>query len=271
MSDERPEAGIEVPEPTAAPLYFALGLSLLLAGLVTHPLVSIVGAVAAVLGAVGWWRQVLPHEKEKVVPFQTESERARPITPRPGAVDHLTAGEDRHRMRLPVETRPLSAGIPGAAAGAVAMAVVACSYGLFVEGSMWLPINLLAGVVLPAIDQAPPEQLRAFDGLAFGLACLAHVMLSLGVGLVYTATLPMLPRRPLLWGGLVAPLLWTGLAWSIMGLVNPALEQSVSWPWFIASQVAFGVAAGWAILRVSPIATAQARSLAERAGIEAGG
>lgn len=268
---EREPAGIHVPRPTAAPLYFALGVSLLLAGLVTHELVSAVGAVAAVLGAVGWWREVLPHEREQLVPLQSEDRRARRIEPRVGAVDHLTAGEAGHRMRLPVEVRPLSSGLPGAAAGAVAMAVVACAYGLVAEGSVWYPINLLAGIVLPAVDVATPEELRSFHGAAFAAACVAHALLSIGVGLVYAATLPMLPSRPLLWGGVVAPLLWTAVAWSLMGLVNPALEARVSWPWFVASQVAFGVAAGLAILRVQPVATMQSRSLAERAGIEAGG
>ncbi len=270
MTEPHDDRGIELPSPTASPLYFALGLSLLLAGLVTHELVSMVGAAFFVLGAVGWWRQVLPQESEQWVPLQSEAERARPVSPRRAAVDHLTAGEDRHRMRLPVEVRPISAGLPGAAAGAVAMAVVACTYGLVVEGSLWLPINLLAGIVLPSVDQASPEQLRSFHGLAFGLACGAHVLLSVSVGLVYATTLPMLPSRPLLWGGIAAPLLWTGVAWSVMGLVNPALEQYVSWPWFVASQIAFGLAAGWAILRVAPVATSQSLSLAERAGIEAG-
>lgn len=270
MSQERRDDDIELPSPTASPLYFALGLSLMLAGLVTHELVSFVGAAFFVFGAVGWWRQVLPHENEIRVRLQSESERARPIEPRPGAVDHLTAGEEQHRMRLPVEVRPLSAGLPGGAAGAVAMAVVACGYGLVAEGSIWFPINLLAGIVLPSVGQATAEQLNSFHGLAFGLACLAHGLLSLSVGLVYAATLPMIPSRPLLWGGLVAPLLWTGVAWSAMGLVNPALEQYVSWPWFIASQIAFGLAAGAAILRIAPVATSQARSLVERAGIETG-
>ena len=38
--------GIEVPAPTSFPLYFALGLTLLCAGLVTHALVSWVGGLA---------------------------------------------------------------------------------------------------------------------------------------------------------------------------------------------------------------------------------
>ncbi len=263
--------GVELPAPTIWPIYFALGITLLFAGIVTHELVSWVGLAASLAGAVGWWRQVLPHDQEELAPFQPESERAPRIEPRPAAVEHLIAGEGRHRLRLPVEVRPISSGLRGGAAGAVAMAVVACTYGLIAQGSVWFPINLLAGMVLPAVVQADLEQLSAFHGIAFALAVLMHATLSLMVGLVYAAILPMLPDRPQLWGGIVAPLAWSTVAWSSIWIVNPALEQHINWGWFIASQIAFGLAAGWAIARVQPIQVYQSMSLAERAGLEAAG
>jgi len=262
---------IELPAPTSHPLYFALGLSLVFAGIVTHELVSVVGALAALAGAVGWWREVLPREHEIAVPLQAEGERAREIVPRPSAVEHLAAGRDQHRLRLPIEVRPLSSGVRGGAAGAVAMAVVACAYGLIAHGSPWLPINLLAGVALPGVENATLEQLRGFDATALVLATLTHALVSLLMGLVYAALLPMLPGRPLVWGGIVAPIAWTGLAWSSIGILDPALGQHVSWPWFIASQIAFGLAAGAVISRVEPIRTFQSASFAARAGLEAAG
>ncbi len=260
--------GIELPAPTSAPLYFALGLALLFAGLVTHPLVSAVGLAAAIGGAIGWWREVLPRAHEVLVPFQSEAERARPVAPRRDAVARLVEGRDRHRLRLPEEVRPYSAGLRGGAAGAAAMALVACTYGVVAHGSPWLPINLLAGMALPSLERVPLETLLGFDGPAFALACLIHTSMSLLVGLVYAAVLPMLPGRPLLWGGIVAPLAWTAVAWPILGIVNPPLEQHVSWPWFVASQLAFGLAAGYAIARIEPIRTLQSQSLMVRAGIE---
>jgi hypothetical protein len=263
--------GIELPAPTSAPLYFALGLALLFAGLVTHPLVSAVGLASAIGGAIAWWREVLPRAREVLVPFQGDAERARPIAARRDAVARLVAGRDRHRLRLPEEVRPYSAGLRAGAAGAVAMAVVACAYGVVAHGSPWLPINLLAGMALPSLDQAQAGELRAFHATAFALACVVHAGLSLLVGLVYAAILPMLPGRPLLWGGIVAPLAWTAVAWSTLGIVNPALEQHVSWPWFIASQIAFGLAAGFAIARIEPIRTLQSQPLMVRAGIEGAG
>ena len=43
------------------------------------------------------------------------------------------------------------------------------------------------------------------------------------VGLLYGAMLPMWPKRPILLGGIVAPVLWTGLLHCAMGIVNPFL------------------------------------------------
>jgi hypothetical protein len=260
-----------MPAPTSAPLYFALGLALLFAGLVTHFLISIVGLVAALAGAIGWWREVLPHEHEERLPLQSEAERARPVESRPHAVEHLVVGEGQHRVRLPVEVRPLSAGIQGGLAGAVAMAAVACTYGVVAHGSPWLPINLLAGAVLSGVEQQSFEQLLSFDGTSFAVATAMHLILSPLVGLLYAALLPMLPGRPLLWGGVVAPVAWTALAWPAIGILAPALAVHVSWPWFVASQIAFGLAAGVVIARVEPIATLQSQPFLERAGIESPG
>jgi hypothetical protein len=64
--------------------------------------------------------------------------------------------------------------------------------------------------------------------------------------------LPAVPR-PLAWGGLVLPLLWTGTSYGLMGVVNPALQGKVSWPWFVVSQFVFGVAAAVVVLRSETI------------------
>ncbi|HEY2158164.1 MAG TPA: hypothetical protein VGH33_21220, partial [Isosphaeraceae bacterium] len=52
------------------------------------------------------------------------------------------------------------------------------------------------------------------------------------------------------WGGLLMPMLWTAVSFGLMGLVNPLLAKGVDWPWFIASQFLFGVAAAAVISRV---------------------
>src|SRR5580693_2498245 len=63
---------LEVPAPTAWPFVLAVGFTLLFAGLVTNPSVSILGAVLAIAGSVGWFREVFPHGHEKVVPVIPE-------------------------------------------------------------------------------------------------------------------------------------------------------------------------------------------------------
>lgn len=262
---------IALPTPTAWPMLFALGLSLLFAGLVTNAIVSCVGAVLFFCGAVGWWFDVLPHEKHERVPLQADVDRPPPIEPQTAAVEHLHVGEDQHRLRLPVEMQPYSAGLRGGAAGAVAMAVVAMVYGLIAEGSIWYPINLLASAVLPSLNLANTEQLRSFDATAIGVATLMHGGLSLLVGLVYAALLPTLPGRTWLWGGIVAPLAWSGVAWVSLSVVAPALNENIHWGWFVSSQAAFGLVAGWVILHEQPVATLQRLPLAAKAGIEAAG
>src|SRR3984957_6082440 len=63
---------IEVPAPTSWPIVLAFGIALLFAGLVTSEAVSVLGAVVAVAGAVGWFRDVLPHEQHESAPVMTQ-------------------------------------------------------------------------------------------------------------------------------------------------------------------------------------------------------
>src|ERR1700684_1904387 len=68
QSRERAPDRIEMPAPTAWPVALAFGLTLLFAGLVTSQAVSILGAIIAIVGVVGWFRDVLPHEAHELVP-----------------------------------------------------------------------------------------------------------------------------------------------------------------------------------------------------------
>src|SRR5215467_1721670 len=64
---------IQVPASTGWPLVAAFGFTLVFAGLLTHVMVSILGAVAFAMGLVGWFQQVLPHEvHDAVVPEPEE-------------------------------------------------------------------------------------------------------------------------------------------------------------------------------------------------------
>lgn len=248
---------LELPASTASPMVLALGITLICSGLVTTAVVSVIGFLLAVAGGVGWWRQVLPVEQLEQIPFRPLSERAKPILPSGVGVERATIGEGGHRARIPVEVQPLSAGIKGGIVGGAAMAVVALLYGLIFERSIWYPINLLSAAAMPSMAQADTATLRAFSGAALIIGIVAHGTISVFAGLLYAVILPMLPGRHMLWGGLVAPLLWTGFLWGLLGVINPALNARVDWTWFIASQIAFGLATGFVVSRAQPVPTMQ--------------
>jgi hypothetical protein len=149
------------------------------------------------------------------------------------------------------------------------MALLAMLYGLVSRHSIWYPINLLAAGFFPAAVTASVDVLAAFHLRPFLLAVAIHVTTSLVVGLLYGATLPMLPRRPILLGGIIAPLVWTGLLHPALGIINPVLDAHIDWSWFVVSQVAFGVVAGTVVSRQERVATWQRLPLAVRVGIEA--
>jgi hypothetical protein len=256
-----------LPAPTAWPIVLAFGFTLLFAGLLTSSSVSILGGILVLAGVVGWFREVFPHEREEVVstvPDETVFTTARSV------VDQLQIGPEHVRAWLPIETYPVSAGVKGGWAGSVAMAVLACAYGLIKTGSIWYPINLLAGIVYMHSNLSLAE-LEKFHLLNFLFALLLHGVVSTLVGLLYGAMLPMIPRHPILLGGLIAPALWTGLLYSFIGLINPLLESRIDWYWFAASQVAFGVVAGLVVMRHSRVPTSENLPFAVRAGIEAPG
>jgi hypothetical protein len=259
---------IELPSPTAWPLALAFGFTLLFAGLLTSASVSVLGAVVAIAGCVGWFREAFPHEHEEVVQVVPEDLS---VTTQRRLIERLPIAPEQVRAWLPLETYPISAGVRGGLAGSVAMAVLACFYGLLKTGSIWYPINLLAAVVYAPSEVPSAAQLNSFHGGIFLLAVLLHLVTSTLVGLLYGAMLPMFAHRPIVLGGLIGPVLWSGLLYSIMGILNPTLGSHIDWVWFIASQVAFGVVAGIVVMRQSRVRTRENMPFALRAGIEAPG
>jgi hypothetical protein len=259
---------IEVPAPTAWPFILAFGATLLFAGLVTSMSVSVLGAALALAGCVGWFRAVLPHAQEETVAVVPEDIR---LTTDRRVVERIPVVADQLRAWLPVRTYPISSGVKGGLAGSIAMAVLACAYGVLKAGSIWYPINLLAAVVYRESLRLGPAQLYSFHADAFAIAFVLHGLVSIFVGLLYGAMLPMFPRRPIVLGGLIAPVLWSGLLYTILGLLNPLLASHIDWVWFVASQVAFGIVAGLVVVRQESIPTRENASFVLRAGIEAPG
>ena len=210
----------------------------------------------------------LPREQEVVVPVVADELR---ISTERKLVERVPVAPDLVRAWLPLETYPISAGVKGGWAGSVAMAVLACTYGLLKAGSIWYPINLLAATVSAPLLQLNPSQLNSFHLGSFVIAVVLHGIGSTLVGLLYGAMLPMFPRRPILLGGLIAPVLWSGLLYSILNLLNPLLASHIDWVWFMASQVAFGVVAGLVVMRQERVSTRENLPFAMRAGVEAPG
>lgn len=261
---------IEMPAPTFWPMVFSFGITLLFAGMVTHWVISAVGFVIAFRAAVGWWRDVIPNEEHEELPIDPAL-RPAPILVESRSVVRLKAGESRHRVRIPEEVHPYSAGFWGGLAGGTAMAALACLYGLIAQHSIWYPINLLAGAVIPGMGNATLEQLRQFNGLAFFAALVGHGVISILVGIVYAVMLPMFPKYAPFWAGILMPLFWSGLVATALNMINPVLNERISWPWFVACQLGFGLVGGYVIARSTSIRTMQSWSLAERAFVEAPG
>ncbi len=259
---------IDLPAPTAWPVVAAFGVTLVFAGLVTSAGVSVLGLVTAASGVVGWFRDVFPHEAHVTV---------RAVEPPPPAftsrreVARVDAPPESQRASLPIDIYPVSAGVKGGLAGSVAMAAVAMLYGVVNGTGIWYPINLLAGGFFPNAMHITTSELATFHLRALLTAIAIHLITSLLVGLLYGAMLPMLARRPILLGGFVAPVFWSALLHGILNIVNPLLQRRIDWVWFLLSQIAFGVVAGFVVSRQERVHTWQAVPLAVRMGVESPG
>src|SRR5271156_6478829 len=109
---------VQAPASTGWPLVAAFGFTMVFAGLLTHFMVSILGAVTLCAGLVGWFREVLPHEAHESVAVEKEElAPARPAV----KVRHLQIGQLDHRARLPLKIYPYSAGVWGGLVGGAAM------------------------------------------------------------------------------------------------------------------------------------------------------
>jgi hypothetical protein len=259
---------LELPAPTAWPLVLAFGITLAFAGLVTSESVSVLGGFLIIAGAVGWFRNVLPQEEHESVSV-TPAEPAIATTRQD--VDRLEVASHPTRAWLPLEIYPVSAGIKGGLAGSVVMAGLAMLYGLISHNGVWYPINLLVAGFFPGAVNATTAQIAEFRLNALLLAIPIHLTTSLLVGLLYGVMLPMFPRRPILLGGLIAPIMWSGLLYTTLDIINPVMNQRIDWLWFVLSQVGFGVVAGLVVSRQQRVRTYQGLPFAVRAGIEAPG
>ena len=258
---------IHLPAPTPWPMVLALGLVLLVGSLVLDEAVGALGLFLAVWGAVGWFREVLPQEKVEHI---TVTDEVVEILPSRGRVTRIEVGET-HRAQLPLRTFPISSGIRGGIAGGLAMVIPAEIYGVLRYHSFWYVINLLGGAGVGNWVNPTHEQLMHFRLSAFVTANIIQGVTTLLVGVLYGALLPIWPKRPILLGGILAPVLWTGLLHSTLGIVNPYLAERIDWWSFAASQVVFGVVAGFVVSKSGGLKRLAQVPLAVRLGVETPG
>jgi hypothetical protein len=168
----------------------------------------------------------------------------------PGSVEHLERGKPGYRLRMPEQVHPISAGVRGGLVGGLVMPVPALAYGVLSGHGIWYPVNLLSGMLLPGIGQLSVLELQQFRPVLLIVAVVIHAMTCLVLGLAYGVLMPTLPRihRPIAWGALLMPVLWTAASYLLMGRINPVLREHVDWPWFIASQFIFGLVAAGGVL-----------------------
>jgi hypothetical protein len=259
---------VHMPLPTAWPIVLALGITLVITGMVTSAVVSLLGLVFTLSAAVGWFRNVLPVEAHEMVeaheePLQIHSSRT--------SIDRIPIGP-MHRKVIPVETFQFTTGLKGGIAGGIAMIAPATLYSVIKYHSLWYAMNLMAAGGFITWANESDQFLAQFHMKGLLAALAIHTLTSLLVGLLYGALLPMFPKWPILTAGFLAPLLWTGLLSSVLGIVSPILDSRIDWYWFVPSQIAFGLVAGYVVNLQARVRTPQFQALpfAVRAGIEGG-
>jgi hypothetical protein len=246
-------------------MVLALGISLVVAGMVTNIAVGLLGALLVLLSSVGWFRQVLPHEVHEGVPVTDEVvaiESKRTLLRAAGA----TSGR---REVQPYETFRISTGMKAGIAGGIAMTVPAGIFSLLRYHSLWYAMNLLAAGGFVSWANASDAFLSAFHWQGLLAATAIHGVTSLLVGLLYGAMLQMFPKYPILTAGFMVPFIFTGILYSALGVVSPILNQRIDWFWFVPSQIVFGLVCGFVVNLHAKVRNPQYQSLpfAVRAGI----
>ena len=247
---------LEMPRPTVAPMMLALGL-VLLAASAPFGLAFLLAGAGILITALGVWvGELLPGRGHCHEPLVEMASRPSPVTPQPETVEQLRPGMPGHRARLPETVHPLSAGIKGGLIGGLAMPLPAFLYGVLSGHGIWYPVNLLAGMVVPNIGSMTVAQLEQFRLPLLLTGIVIHTTIAVVFGLIYGVLLPMLPDvrrlgipKSLAWGGILLPLLWTGISYGLMGVADPLLQARVDWPWFIVSQFVFGAVAAFVVDR----------------------
>jgi hypothetical protein len=249
MNSESESAGdartVEMPQSTIGPFVLAVGLVLLAMGAATSIAFLPLGAVVFIVGLGLWIASLLPGRGHAREPLVEPELRPEPVQPAAEEVERLQTGMPGYRLRLPVKYHPVSAGVKGGLIGGLVMPVPALIYGWLSGHGIWWPINLLSGMIVPGVGTMSTEELEQFHPMLLVWGIVIHVVISLVLGLSYGVLMPTLPkiRKPIAWGALLMPLLWTAVSYVALGQMNPEVRAGIEWPWFVVSQLVFGIVA----------------------------
>jgi hypothetical protein len=144
---------------------------------------------------------------------------------------------------------PYPAGVIGGLIGGLGVSIVGVGYGLISGAGIWLPVNLVAAVLLRGMQAQPLAELGRFDPLALAVGLALHAGVSIAVGLMFTFLLPALPGRPLYWGPVIGPLLWVGASIAVLPVFNPVMAANLELTSFALANVLYGLLLGWWIDR----------------------
>lgn len=245
---------ITMPAPTAWPMIAAAGAALAATGIATNLFVSAAGVVMLLLAIGGWLRELAPGRGEIEEPLAPLQQRAREIVRSTRRVAEPRPGLPEHRSHYPEQVYRYTSGMVGGLLGGGVMACTAMAYGIVSGRGIWYPINILAGIIQTRFAHASVAELGHFDATALIIASCLHLTASVLVGLMFGLVLPALPKSPVVWGGIIAPLLWTGAVYASIGILNPLLAEHIDWWWFIACQFAYGLTMGIYVTNAEKVA-----------------
>lgn len=233
--------GVIMPAPTVWPAVLALGIMLVASGVVLDWLLTILGACLVLAGAMGWI-SAFAREESILEPLAPDVRAAAEIKPADAGIqDAPKPGLSR---MYPEFVHPLSAGFKGGIVGGIVMGVIALLYGVISGHGLWYPINLLAAMVLPWYQGASPKLLDQFSLVSLVIGLMIHIIMAPCLGVFLGVLYSMLPRPRVIIAGIVGPLLWTGILYAFMTVLNPELAAHAhvgEVTAFVISQVAYGL------------------------------
>lgn len=144
------------------------------------------------------------------------------------------------------------AGIIGGSLGGLGMAIVAVVTGVFTGLGVWFPLNLVGATLVRSLQTAPSATLAEFNLAALIAGFVLHMVLSVGLGVVFVTLLPTLPGNPLVWSVIVGGMLWFIAQFAVLPIFNPLMASEVHIPSFFVAHLVYTLTLGVVVLRSEP-------------------